>query len=166
MTKRQHMRLGAGFTLIEILIVVAILAILVTVAAPNMRAFMDAQRVKSPASDLYASLVLARSEAITRNASVDLVPNVADWAGGWRVRVQSGGTVLRVQDAYAARLSITSNQAGVLTYGGNGRLVTSAATFRIRVPENPDARMRCVSVDVSGRPNVRTDRDSDQTACN
>ena len=155
---------NVGFTLIEIVVVLAILAVLVSIAAPSMRAFMDSQIVKTPASDLYSSLVLARSEAIKRNAAIDVVPSATDWAQGWQVRVQSGGTILRVQDGYP-RIAINASTAGTVTYGGNGRLSTSATTFRVLVPGNTEARMRCVSVDVSGRPSVRVDIDTDQTAC-
>ena len=158
------MRAAPGFTLIETLMVVVILAVLAGLAAPSMRAFMDSQIVKTPASDLYASLVLARSEAIKRNAAIDVVPVATDWAQGWSVRTQSGGTVLRTQDGYP-RISIAASTAGTVTYGGNGRLSTSATTFRVLVPGNTQARMRCVTVDVTGRPSVRVDRNSDQVAC-
>ena len=160
----MRMRAAAGFTLIETLMVVVILAVLAGIAAPSMRAFMDSQVVKTPASDLYTSLVLARSEAIKRNAAIDVVPVATDWAQGWAVRVQSAGTVLRTQDSYP-RISISASTAGTITYGGNGRLSTSATTFRVLVPGNAEARMRCVTVDVTGRPSVRVDRNSDQTAC-
>lgn len=155
---------NVGFTLMEVLVVVAIVAVLASIAVPSMRSFMDSQILKTPASDLYSSLVLARSEAIKRNAAIELVPSATDWAQGWRVRVQSAGTVLRVQDSYP-RIAINPSTAGTVTYGGNGRLSTSATTFRVLVPGNTEARMRCVSVDVSGRPSVRVDRNADQTAC-
>ena len=160
----KRMRAATGFTLIETLMVVVILAVLAGLAAPSMRAFMDSQVVKTPASDLYASLVLARSEAIKRNAAIDVVPTATDWAQGWAVRTQAGGTVLRTQDGYP-RISIAASTAGTVTYGSNGRLSTSATTFRVLVPGNTQARMRCVTVDVTGRPSVRVDRNSDQAAC-
>jgi type IV fimbrial biogenesis protein FimT len=160
----MRMRAAAGFTLIETLMVVVILAVLAGIAAPSMRAFMDSQVVKTPASDLYSSLVLARSEAIKRNAAIDVVPVATDWAQGWTVRLQSGGTVLRTQDSYP-RISINASTAGTVTYGANGRLSTSATLFRVLVPGNVEARMRCVTVDVTGRPSVRVDRNTDQAAC-
>lgn len=143
--------------------VVAVLAVLSAAALPELRSFMASQMVKTPASDLYASLVLARSEAIKRNAAIDIVPAATDWAKGWEVR--SGGTALRTQNGYPTRVSISSSVAGTVTYGGNGRLSTSATNFRVLVPSDPKARMRCVSVDVTGRPSVRVDKNMDQTAC-
>ena len=160
MTRNQ-----SGFTVIELLMTVAILAVLVSLAAPSMKAFMDTQSIKTPATDLYTSLVLARSEAIKRNSAVDLVPtDVTDWSQGWQVKVQSAGTVIRVQDPMPAVAILPSN-VGNLTYGGNGRLVTTAALFRVTIPTNLNLRMRCVSVDASGRPNVRIDSNTDQTTC-
>lgn len=164
MAHNLKIRHSSGFTLTELMAVVAIVAVLAAIAAPNMRAFMDSQMVKNPASDLYASLVLARSEAIKRNAAIDVEPVATDWAQGWKVKVQSTGVELRDQQAYA-RVSVAASQAGKLTYGSNGRLSTSATLFRVTAPGNAEARMRCVSVDVSGRPNVRIDRNSDQTVC-
>ncbi|HEX6066357.1 MAG TPA: GspH/FimT family protein [Longimicrobiales bacterium] len=157
------MRTQSGFTLIEAMMVVAVLAVLSAAALPELRSFMASQMVKTPASDLYASLVLARSEAIKRNAAIDIVPAATDWAKGWEVR--SGGTALRTQNGYPTRVSISSSVAGTVTYGGNGRLSTSATNFRVLVPSDPKARMRCVSVDVTGRPSVRVDKNTDQTAC-
>ncbi len=153
-----------GFTLIEAMFVVVSLAILATIAAPSMREFMAAQRLKTPASDLYAALTLARREAIKRNTAIELVPNGTDWAQGWVVRPQSTATNLHIQDAYA-NVSIAASQSGALTYRGNGRLSTSAMTFRITAPGSADVKMRCVTVDVSGRPAVRIDTNTDQTAC-
>lgn len=153
-----------GFTLIEAMIVLVILGVLAGLAAPSMREFMAAQRLKTPASDLYADLALARSEAIKRNTAVELVPNATDWAQGWVVRPQSTTTNLRIQDAYA-NVSIAASQTGSLTYRGNGRLSTSAMTFRITASGGAEVKMRCVAVDVSGRPAVRLDTNTDQTAC-
>ena len=157
------MRTQTGFTLIEALLVVTILAVLAAAALPDLRLFMASQIVKTPASDLYASLILARSEAIKRNAAIDVVPAATDWAKGWEVR--SGATKLRTQDGYTTRVSISSSVAGTVTYGANGRLSTSATNFKVLVPGEPKARMRCVSVDVTGRPSVRVDKNMDQTAC-
>jgi type IV fimbrial biogenesis protein FimT len=153
-----------GFTLLEVLMVMAIAVILASVVAPNMRDFIDAQTIKSPASDLYSSLVLARSEAIKRNAPVDLEPAATDWGQGWQVKVPSDGKVLREQQAYNG-VTVAASTVGKITYGGNGRLATSSTNFRVMAPGNTRIKMRCVSVDASGRPNVRIDTNTNQTAC-
>lgn len=153
-----------GFTMIEALMVLAIVAVLASITAPAMRDFIDAQVIKNPASDLYSSLVLARSEAIKRNGPVDIEPAAADWASGWQVKAQADGKVLRDQQAYQS-VTVSASQAGKITYGGNGRLATSATNFRVMAPGNTRIKMRCVSIDASGRPNVRVDSNTNQTAC-
>ena len=147
------------------MIVIAIVGVLAAVGLPAMGDFIKSQGPKTAASDLFSSLALARGEAIKRNASVDLTPNATDWASGWVVKVQSSGVVLQTSDAHR-NVSILSSTAGTVSYGGNGRPATSATLFRVVVPANTNISMRCVSVDLSGRPNVRVDKDSDQTVCN
>lgn len=56
-----------GLTLLELMIAVVITAVLVALAAPSMRAWMIAQRVKSTAAELLTDIRYARSEGITRN---------------------------------------------------------------------------------------------------
>ena len=77
-----------GFTIIELLIAVAILGIISMLAAPSFREFIIGSQVRSGASDLYGSALLARSEAIKRNATITLCRS-ADAAtcattGGWQ----------------------------------------------------------------------------------
>ena len=153
-----------GFTMIEVLMVLAIVAVLASITAPAMRDFIDAQVIKNPASDLYSSLVLARSEAIKRNAPMDIEPAAAGWAQGWQVKVQSDGRVMREQQSYP-NITVAASTVGKITYGSNGRLATSATTFRVMATGNTRIKMRCVSIDASGRPNVRVDTNTNQTAC-
>jgi type IV fimbrial biogenesis protein FimT len=61
-----------GFTLIELMVVVAITAILLAAAAPSFTSFFDKQRVKNAASQLYGDLQFARSEAVQRNRKVKI----------------------------------------------------------------------------------------------
>jgi type IV fimbrial biogenesis protein FimT len=59
-----------GFTLIELMVVVALIAILLTVAVPSFRDFIAGKRVEGIASELATDLQFARSEAVSRNQSV------------------------------------------------------------------------------------------------
>lgn len=154
-----------GFTLIELIIVVAIVAVLAVIAVPSFRDMIIATRVRTDASDLYDAMLLARSEAIKRVASVDVVPSGGDWTAGWEVRV--GSTVLSKRDA-ATNSTISADAAGNVTYGISGRISTGVRrlTVSTTASTHPIAA-RCVLLDASGRPSVRTDTDGNPAnGCN
>lgn len=70
--KRPHALSSRGFTLVELLVVVAMLAILLTLAAPSFTAFFAKKRIEGVAANLLTDLELARSEAVARNALVQV----------------------------------------------------------------------------------------------
>lgn len=145
--------------------VIVMLAVLVTLAAPSMRDMLIATQVRGAASDIYESVILARSEAIKRSASVDVVPTGGDWATGWRV--MAGTTILGTRDA-APNVTITPNTAGNITYKLDGRV--SSAVRNLTVSTTVASRpvtARCVVIDASGRASVKTDTDNNPAnGCN
>lgn len=80
------MRLSAvrGFTLVEMLITIAIVAIMAMIAVPSFNAFFDKYRVKRAAETVSAFLVNTKSEAVKRNKTVNAVITVsgATWCAG------------------------------------------------------------------------------------
>jgi len=75
-----------GFTLIELMVTLAVLAILLTLAVPSFARLLAANRVSTETSELIASLNLARSEAARRAQGVTLrAINADDYSKGWRV---------------------------------------------------------------------------------
>lgn len=158
-----------GFTIIELMIVLVMIGVMVAIAAPSMRDLVVRMRVKGAASDLHTSLVLARSEAIKRNAGMQLVPvNAADWALGWSVRVQASGVVLTRQEAFpnvtftTANAAYTATAVPTVNFSGTGRETGSAGAgiaFVLSSATFANIQARCVTLDPSGRPAVRQDRD-------
>lgn len=81
-------RLVAGFSVAEVLTVLAIAAILAALALPDMGALLRAQRLKVAVNDLLSSIGMARAQALARNTLVQVTPrdpSGADWARGWTV---------------------------------------------------------------------------------
>lgn len=160
-----------GFTLIELMFSVVLLVILIALAAPSLRDIVRDQRVKTATFDVYASLVFARSEAIKRNANINIIPTGADWAGGWQVQVQTGGTVLKTQNVLNGLKIMGSTggaevNVGTITYQRDGRLTATPPMIVVQSSESTSITARCVRLDVSGRPNVKVDTDKDPSnAC-
>ncbi|WP_151638699.1 pilus assembly FimT family protein [Noviherbaspirillum aerium] len=152
-----HLALG-GFTLIELLVTVAIVAILAAVAAPSMSAMIANQRTKSAAADLQMSIMLARSEALKRNASVVISPNTEGWQAGWRVATVDEDRNIHNKNA-SGGLSIVGPQSMVYSPSGRLRSGSGDIIFDISISSSPTHR--CVSIDLNGRPYQR----SSETPC-
>jgi type IV fimbrial biogenesis protein FimT len=143
------MRHNSGFTLIELMFVVIVLATLTTIALPNYNQFVRNQRVRTASFDVFSTLMLARSEAVTRNATVTVTPQSGtnDWTAGWLVTV--GGETLRSQEALR---NITLTGPTAVSYNGSGRLTAALASGIQITTDGTTPDVRCITVDPSGRP--------------
>jgi type IV fimbrial biogenesis protein FimT len=137
-----------GFTLIELMVVVALAAIMASLAAPSFKSFVSGQRIKTAASDFVMAAIFARSEAIKRNTDVTITPvtaGAAGWKDGWTVA--AGGAQLSQQQAYNG---VTfSGPTSAITYKGTGRLSAAVTTMTITAT---DVNAHCVAFDLSGMP--------------
>lgn len=88
---QQH---AAGFTVIELLAVVAMVAVLALVATPSLRSFAGNQALSSTVSDLLSATMTARNAAISRNrhAIIEPMDPSTGWETGWRVYVDMDGS--------------------------------------------------------------------------
>lgn len=68
-----------GFTLIELMVVVAIAVILTTLAAPSFTGYMNKKRVEGVAAELATDIQFARTEAVARNAPVRITFGTGCW---------------------------------------------------------------------------------------
>lgn len=156
----QQAKKSGGFTVIELMIAVTLMAILLAIAVPSFKDASLGSELRSMANDLIAHAALARSEAIKRNAIVTLCVS-ADGAtcvaGGWEQGwiVTSGGTVIKRELAAPPGFRITGSTA-VITFRSIGAGATSATLNFCRETPTVGHQERVVTIDASGRAWVRT----------
>lgn len=136
-----------GFTLAEMLVVVAVLGILAAIAAPNLADMVRKQRIKTASFDVFSTLNLARSEAIKRNRSVTVRPTSSDWSRGWQI-ADSAGNVIKEQPGWS---DLTLSGPGQIIFTSNGRVSGSAAQFSLSARDVAAGDKRCIELDLSGR---------------
>ncbi len=142
-----------GFTMLELMVVVAVIAILAGLAAPSFNKLILDQRIKTMAADLNASLARTRSEAVKRNTNVTLWPSTAGaWQNGWTIAdPNNAGINIEAHSGYTG-LAVTGPAS--VTYQSSGRIQGAAApAFNIGAPAG--STFRCVTVDLSGHPYVK-----------
>ena len=134
-----------GFTLVELLVVIALLAILATIAIPNFATLIANNRATAAANDLLGAMFLARSEAVKLNNPMVITPNGGNWAAGWSIT--RNDVPVRTRGALA-RVTIAAEPA-FISFGPAGNANPPAFTFTVTAigGGNPS---RCVSVIASG----------------
>jgi type IV fimbrial biogenesis protein FimT len=143
--RRCTARRSAGFSLIEMITTMSILAILLAIASPGLASLTSANSLSVAQGELAASLVLARSEAMKRGVSVGLAAATpqsgSEFTAGWNVFVDSNGngrfdvgeTIVRQEPPLRGdmRVSLASGATAVV-FNGRGFLTpTTLLTFNL-----------------------------------
>ena len=150
-----------GFSLPELMMVIAIASAVIGVAALGVGSMVRAQRAKSASFDLYSSLSLARSEAIKRGYPVTITRVGSNWTEGWSITASSStGTTTEIFRSNAVSgVTITavncSDDTAVtsLVFSNSGRLAsgTPRPCFQIKTASSSDYS-RCIKLELSGSP--------------
>jgi type IV fimbrial biogenesis protein FimT len=174
-----NMQRTQGFSLIELIITIAIMTILITVAIPGFQSTLMRMNASSIADTLIASLNFARSEAISRNERVALCASLdglacdataADWNAGWlifRPAASVGLGTIRYKrvEANDANIELGGNNARTIIFKSSGEGffslpspivgATFAFTTQITGCDNPQLNVRrVISVALSGNITV------------
>ena len=152
----QPVPVARGFTVVELLVVLAMIALLAALAMPALDNVLAAQRLRAAGTDLMSALLVARSEAVKRNVQVQVMPRAGDaWGTGWRVVVVGVDEVIDDRTSPGHRVEVTRAPARVV-YDGNGRLVTfGVARVELMDAERaPGVHGRCITVTASGLPRI------------
>lgn len=169
-----------GFTLVELLIVLAIVAVLTTLAAPSFKRQVQAARISSAVNSFMSDLRFARGEAIRRSANVIVCRSAAPeavpptcatgaqgtgWVSGWIVYHAGNGNgvidpdeILRVQGPIANLDSILDERSASTTihFTGTGRLqnLNSATSLLFGGASYNTDLQRRVCINLGGRARI------------
>jgi len=150
------MRKKRGFTLVELLITVVVIAILVALATPSFRGLMDRNAVTATANDLLSSILLARSEAIKREQRVEFSGNAGFTT--WQVAADTNGDgafdEILLQHNAGNQVSIAANNTTTITFNPRGRATVALTDNNyFDISKNDATRYVCFSA--TGRPRVQ-----------
>jgi type IV fimbrial biogenesis protein FimT len=165
-----------GFTLIELMVVLAVVAVLATLAAPSFKRQIQSTTISSTVNTFLADMRYARSESIRRGGGVVMChsnsPEAASpvcdgdsggngWVSGWIIyhdRGVGGQTLLRIQppitsmDSIKEGANLTTTTS--FTFTATGRVPSSMTSIRFGGSNYPNDVQRLVCINSSGRARI------------
>lgn len=164
-----------GFTLIELVVTMAVAAILVAVAVPNMRTFIQNGRLNTQTNDLIGDLSLSRSEAIKRRSNVGLCKSTngttcaggGNWRDGRAVFVDidndaiwdPGETILRFREPLASAADALATSVLVpvpdpIIFSANGSSNVATGGFFVFCDDRGAAKGKQINLNAMGQAAV------------
>ncbi len=156
MTSREKLK---GFTLFELMVTLAVAAIIISFGVPGFMSFIQNNRAATHTNDLVAALNLGRSEAARRGAAVTLCSSANgatcsgsnDWSNGWIIR-DGAGNVLRTWPERSGGAGVISGNVSQVQFQARGSLAAGAApVLAVRLPDCAGDQGRDVSINAAGR---------------
>lgn len=149
-------RPASGFTLVELMVTIAVAAILVAVALPSFQRMTSNNNITNMYYDLMAALHNARSEAVTRGAPIRVKATSTNWSDGWAV-VTDDDTALRTYGARDPKYKMTTSPAGLDEVGFNARGATAnAVCFTLKDQSGAGSKVMHITILASGSVHTST----------
>jgi len=167
------MRRDDGFTLIELMIAIALVGILLATAVPALDDFTNDARQTGSINDFISSIHVARNTAITTNSRVTMCASasgtnceLASWDSGWIVfgdlnsngSVDAGENIVSASAAVEGLDILSGEFPAALMYRPNGRAMTGALTGNSGEFAVCDfrgaAHAKVILIELSGRPRM------------
>ena len=154
-----------GFTVVEILIAIAILAILTALAFPSLQQFMARNELVGTSNVLITGINLARTEAVTRSTAVAICPSTdgascsgGDWESGFLVFVDDDNNsnlngseeLIRAESGYANPAMTIAGSGGInngFTFSADG--IRSAVAGTETIDLNHDVATNGIQITVN-----------------
>lgn len=175
-----YSKFNSGVTLVELMIVVAIAALLASIGIPSYREMVVSNKISSVVSDLHSSFLLARSEALKRGTSVTVCKSSAvngsdpvcdpsasavGWGTGWIIFVDADGSrtrqlsepIIQVKGPYFisdTEGKIVSNAVGAAVQFNRTGQTFANTQFTVNAPSSMSTQDRTVCVVIGGRAKV------------
>ncbi|MDP5145129.1 GspH/FimT family pseudopilin [Shewanella sp. ULN5] len=147
-----------GFTLVELMVTIAVAAILLTIGVPSLTSIYEGVRVNNNVEKIHNIMAFARNQAISYGATVNVCPFASatscgattDWSNGIRVYLNNadGEHELRVIDSFNSQDKV-KGAASVLSFTAEG-MVSAGSGNIIYCPGAKDADSKSVNVSTSG----------------
>lgn len=119
-----------GFTLVELMIAITVIGLLLVLAMPGYRAWIQNTQIRTAAESIQNGMQRARAEAVRRNTRVAFILDPATTGSSWQVVVVTGGEVVEARAAGegSANVSRTVQPGGAttVTFGSLGTVVTNS----------------------------------------
>jgi type IV fimbrial biogenesis protein FimT len=146
---------SAGFTLIELMIAIAIFAILVMLGMPTFTEYLGNTQIRNASESILNGVRLAQAEAVKHNRHASFVLDTTAGTGGWSVRDLDEDDVDPATPVQSYSWSEGAPKVGVSRLPGTALRVTFNGIGRIDA--NPDASPSLTQIDVTN-PSMSTPR--------